>query len=222
MTEPVGHGPRASIPANSHISKEVAVPKSESREKAEKAIQGSATIMKQPWYKRLGRSMIADDSSTIGEYIMFDIVVPAAKNLLREIVVGGMDRTLFGSSVRTGGSGGRGTPGGIRQKYNEMTRAQGGYVDPRRQMSQQDRATHNFETILLDTRQDAIEVLNRMIDRIEKYGSASVADLYDYCNITTGDYAAQRWGWTTLLGADVRQYRSHWHLDLPDPTVLRN
>ena len=221
MTEPVGHGPRGAIPANSHASKEAAQVAAAPREKAEKVIQGSATLIKAPWYKRAGRSMVADDASTIGEFVLMSIVVPAFKNLVRDVVVGGLDRTLFGPGTLAGG-GMRGSQGGIRQKYNEMIRTGAVNDQSQRQISQQDRAIHNFDAIRMDSREEAVSVLNRMIDRIEKYGSATVGDLYDYCGITTSDYAALRWGWTNLLGSDVRQYRSSWMLDLPEPTVLRS
>lgn len=221
MTEPVGNGPRSTIPANSHTAKEAAQAAAAPREPIEKVITGNARVIKTPWYRRVGQSMVADDAQTIGEHILFNIIIPSTKNLIRDVLVGTVDRTFYGSGVRSaaGPGGMRGTQGGIRQKYHEIA---SGPSDPRRVMSQSDRATHNFGNLMLDTRDEAIHVLNQLIDRINKYGSASVADFYDYCGVTTSDYAAQRWGWTDLLGTDVRQSRGGWHLVLPDPVVLRS
>jgi hypothetical protein len=220
MTEPVGNGPRLSIPANSHTSKEVSKAAVEPPEPAQKIVTGSAKVMKTPWYRRIGKNMVVDDAQSIGEYVLFSIVIPSTKNLIRDIIVGGVDRTFYGSGVRSAAPGAtRGSESSIRQKYRDI--ASGSVTQPaQRALSYSDRASHNFENISLDSRDEALSVLDQLITRIGKYGAASVADFYDYCGITNNDYAARRWGWTDLLGSDIRQTRGGWYIVLPDPVVL--
>lgn len=86
-------------------------------------------------------------------------------------------------------------------------------------MSRDARARHDFDEVILDDRQEAVEVVEAMIDRVQRYRSASVADLYDYVGVT-GSYADRNYGWTNLESADVRQHGTGWLLDLPRPEPL--
>ncbi len=222
MSEPVGNSPRGAIPGNSHQerkSQERSDAKSEEpREKLEKVVTGTVTVSKAPWYKRFARNMVATDASTMREYVVMEILIPAFKTTVDEIVVGVTRNTLWGPDSRhgrRGGGGGHG--GGIRTRYDKM-----GEDDRpgRRQMSYDARRSHDFNDIKLDSRSEAIDVIERLVERIGRYRQASVADLYDMLGIT-GSYADQNYGWFNLDDADVRQYRGVWLLDLPIPESLR-
>lgn len=217
MSEPVGNAPRSmgDIPNNSHKEREAKKSSTEpERAKAEKIIEGKVVTRKPPWYKRFARSMIAEDATSIGDFIITDVIVPATKNLLRDIVVGGMDRTLYGSARnRRSVFGDR--PSLRSTRYDRMSEP-----EPRRILSRDSRARHDFNDVVLDTRTEAVEVIEALLDRIDRYGSASVSDLYDFVGVT-GSYADRNWGWTDLRTADVRQVRGGFLLDLPLPDLLR-
>lgn len=221
MSEPVGNSPRGpSIPGNSHKEREVALPKKEEepREPVQKIVEGKVTTRKQPWWKRAARNMVAEDAQSVGDWILTDVIVPAAKNLILEIVIGSTERTLLGGSRnRRGVRGGlRGEITGLRStRYDQM-----GPGEPRRMLSRETRARHDFDEVVLDSRSEAIAVVEDLIARVIRYGAASVADLYDLVGVT-GSFADQRWGWTDLSTADVRQSRGGWLLDLPQPEPLR-
>jgi hypothetical protein len=214
MTEPVGNSPRTHIPSNAHKDREEksdqVVP-----EKAEKIITGKVITRKPPWYKRVARSMVADDAQSISDYIITDVFVPAIKNLIADIVGQGTNRVLFGSARNRRSVLDRGRPG-LRTQYERY------YDDrePRRMLSRESRARHDFNDVILPTRTEAIDVVEALIQRVERYGSASVSDLYDFVGVT-GSFADQRWGWTDLRTADTRQVAGGWLLDLPLPDPLR-
>ena len=224
MPEPVGSGPRGDIPSNSIKEREAQSQQGvEPREKLTSVVSGTVIVSKSPWYKRAARNMIADDASTIGEHILLNIFLPGVRNLIFDIVTQSAGRALYpggrnvGSAGITGGGlGMRGVGGGIRQKYHEM--GPGG--DPRPQISRDSQARQDFSEITLTSREEAISVVQLMIARVEKYGQASVTDLYDLCG-TTGDYTAQYYGWTNLRDANIRPHRGGWALDLPRPEKLR-
>ena len=73
---------------------------------------------------------------------------------------------------------------------------------------------YNYDDIILDTRREAEEVLDRMQDLIDSYGMVSVADLYDLVGIN-GSYTDNKYGWTHLRSTDVQRVRDGYLLKLP-------
>jgi hypothetical protein len=148
--------------------------------------------------------------------LLVDILVPAVRNLLYDTVVGGTGRVIFGQ----GRGRSRGVVGerasSLRTRYDQMSDR----GEPRRMLSREDRATHNFDDIVLEHRQEADNVIEALAERIDVYRAASVADLYDFVGVT-GSYADRNWGWTDLRDARIQQVRAGWLLDLPRPEPLR-
>lgn len=221
MSEPVGNSPRTGgeiVPGNSHKEQKAkATPEPETeREPVAKIVEGKVTVRKQPWWKRFGHSLIAEDAQSLGDFITTDILLPAIRNMIRDVVVGGVDRTLYGQS-RARRVGVVGERPGLRTRYDQISSDERA---PRRMMSREARARHDFQEIVLDDRPEAIAVLEDLIARVVRYGAASVSDLYDLVGVT-GSYADRRWGWTDLATADVRQVRGGFLIDLPQPEPLR-
>ena len=77
----------------------------------------------------------------------------------------------------------------------------------------------DFREILFASRGDAEEVLSGLSDLIKEYKYASVADLYDLCNITSS-FADNKYGWEDISGASVRRATDGYILDLPKAIVL--
>lgn len=226
MSEPVGNAPRnpGDIPGNSHKDRVVRPEKitvsvdekAEPKEPVQKIIEGKVVTRKVPWYKKWAKNLVADDAQSIGDFVMQEMILPGVRNLIRDAVVGGVDRTLYGTSKARGRST-LGERPGLRTRYDRMSEDRG---EPRRMMSREDRARHDFDAVVLSSREEAIEVVEALIDRVQRYGSASVADMYDLVGVT-GSYADRSYGWTDLRSADVRQTRGGYLLDLPRPEPLR-
>ena len=220
MGEPVGNGPRSDIPGNSYREQAAKrVEKVETpREKVEKVVTGKVVQRKQPWYKKLARNMIADDAQTIGDFLIHDVLIPSVKNVIFDAVSQGSSRALFGTSGRGQSRSGRSgqSRGGahFKTRYDQMAE------EPRRGMSREARARHEFDEIILDSREDANSVIDDLIELVTKYGSATIADLYDLVGIS-GTFVDRHWGWSDLRTADVRQVRGGWILDLPRTIELR-
>lgn len=220
MEEPVGNQPRskpkadsgmAAIQGNSHKDRTAASKNVSEREPVEKIVEGKVMSRKPPLWKRFSRSMLAEDAGNVGEYILTDVIIPATKNLIVDMVGQSIERILFGTSR-----------GRIRRSPLGMSlRDQVNYGkfssdrEPRR-MSREARARHDFNEIVLENRTEAIEVVEELINQIARYGAVTVATLYDLVG-TTGSFADQRWGWTDLSTADVRQVPGGFLLDLPAP-----
>jgi hypothetical protein len=219
MSEPVGNSPRApgDIPGNARKDREARQEKEvEPREPVQKIIEGKVVTRRPPWYKRFGRSLIADDAQSMGDWIMVEIILPAVRNLISDTVKGSTDRILYGTS-RARRSGLVGDRPGLRTRYDRISSDPG---EPRRMLSRESRARHDFDDVVLSTHAEAVDVVEALIARVERYGAASVSDLYELVGVT-GSFADQRWGWTDLRDADVRQVRGGFLLDLPRPEPIR-
>jgi hypothetical protein len=225
MSEPVGNQPRkkpetqsgmSAITGNSHKNRGAAEETEMAREPIEKIVEGKVVSRKQPIWKRFTRSMVAEDVGNVGEYILTDVVIPATKNLIVDMVGQSIERVLFGTSrgrIRRSPLG-----MSLRDQVNYSGRYSGESV--RRPMTREARARHDFNEIVLENRSEAIEVVEGLVDRIARYGSVTVAELYDFVG-TTGSFADQRWGWNDLSTADVRQVPGGFLLDLPAPEPIR-
>lgn len=229
MVEPVGNEPRRNQPkpdrtlseltGNSH--KERATKEVVEREPIEKIVEGKVISRPLPWYKRFARSMIAEDAGNVGEYVLLEVVIPATKNLILEMLQQTGERLLFGTS-RGRVSGRRSPLGAILRDREPVNYGRYSERESRglRTMSYRARATHDFNEIVLEHRSEAIGVVEALVDLVARYGSATVADLYDLVG-TTGSYVDKQWGWTDLITADVRQVPGGFLLDLPSPEPIR-
>ena len=87
---------------------------------------------------------------------------------------------------------------------------------PQRVMSRQARSRHDFDEIVLETRAEAEEVIDRLFDLVSRYESATVADLYELVGLPSS-HTDHKWGWTDVRGAGATRTRDGYLLDLPEP-----
>jgi hypothetical protein len=213
------------FPSNSHRIKPV-LKDEEPPKKVEKVIEGEVLRRKKPLSKRLAENFVGGDSKTVGSYILFDVLLPAAKDMMADATSLGVERLLFGearsTSRRTGLRPGQSNSSYISYNRYPPTNATsyGHREDPRGPTpSRRARATHNFDEIILATRVEAEEVVDRLFDLVSRYESATVADLYELVGIAV-NYTDNKWGWTDLRGAGVARVRNGYLLDLPRPESL--
>lgn len=188
--------------------------------KVEKVIEGSVVRRKKPLGRRFGELFVVGDSHSVGQYLVLEVIIPAIRDLVVDTVTQGVERSIFGESTRAPSRRGPGQrpshgPGGY-VSYNKTT------ARPSRQpMSRQARSSHDFDEIILPTRREAEEVLDRLSDMIEKYDSAAVSDLYELVG-ETPNFADENWGWfrDDFSRSGVSRVRDGYLLDLPKPTAL--
>lgn len=215
------------FPGNSLGAKKDTTPKAKveddsdaapSKEKLEKVTVNDAIKRKPPLGRRIKETFLGGDSRGVWEYVAFDVIVPAAKDMLADAVSQGVERLIFGEAKSTSRRGSRGRSSGRHTPYGASYRRGGLTPDPRggRNMSRQARASHNFEEIVLETRGEADAVLDSLSDRIELYKMATVADLYDLVGVS-GTYVDERWGWMDLRDSGITRVRSGYLLELPRP-----
>lgn len=218
--EPPRRGPKE-YPSNAHVDKEAARAESP---KFKKVIQGEAT-RKVPLSRRIRESMTGDDASSIGSYLLFEVIIPAVKDLVVDTGKEALERAFFpqggGPRSRSRGSGSSFSGGsfGSRQPYRSGARNHDVPFEreERRALSSRARNQYKFDEIILPTRGDAEVALEAMKEAVDMFGQVNVAEVLDM--LGQGDdtnYVMQDWGWTDLNGASVRRLSSdEWLLDLP-------
>lgn len=212
-----------SFPSNSHKKKEE--PK-EDIKKVNKVITGKVVTKKQSMGKKFIKNFISDDIDNVGDYILHEVLLPAAKDTVYDLVRSGIDVLKNGLEVALLGD--RRAPRSRRDRdrsyvsYNSYSSRRDDRDrdrDKDRDRSSKNRARHNFDDIVLETRGEAEEVLSHLVDFTIDYGQASVSDLYDLVGIT-GNFTDNKYGWEDLSKASVSRTRDGYVLNLPRTIVL--
>jgi hypothetical protein len=153
------------------------------------------------------------------EHMVTETVIPETKEMVLNAINDFVERRLYGQSRRY-----RRGPMVNRTNYSGMY--QGGPQSPvQRQipqtMSRPNRMRHSFDDILIGTRIEAEEVLDRMYDILADFEEVTVADLYELTGIEA-QHTDRKWGWEDLRGARVGRVRGGggYLLELPEPISL--
>lgn len=191
-------------PDNSHSGREAGGPP---EKKVGKVVTGTAKTRKKSGAQKFAGAFLPEDVTSVKSYILKDVVVPGIKNAIADVV----SIMLFGE---TGRLGGRKNGAGSKVSYNR-------YYDDRRDDRREygrprSSGGFDYDDILLETRADAELVLDQLEAVINKYGVASVADLYDLAGITPPrGYTTNKYGWTDIRSAKVARTRDGYILELP-------
>jgi hypothetical protein len=148
-----------------------------------------------------------------------NVLIPAIQDTLIEMVQSGIERVVRGDRSRRS----TGAPLG---RVNYQRYSQRRTMDDRPPMptnptlSRAARARHGFDEIIIATRQEAEDVLDRMYDILSRYESVSVAELYELCGVAS-THTDHTWGWLELRGASVGRVRGGGYLlELPEPEFI--
>lgn len=171
--------------------------------RVEKVISGNAKVKKNE-VRRFADIFISEDVKNVKSYVLMDVLVPAIKKAISDIVTNGIDMILYGESGRPKKSG------SSFVSYDSSYRRS----DERRHESAPARTSYRYNDIVLDTRSEAEEVLNHMDDIIETYGVVRVADFYDLCGVT-GNFTDNSYGWSNISTAKIEHTRDGFVIKMP-------
>lgn len=161
--------------------------------KVSKVVEGGVATKKKSGVAKLKRNFISDEANGIGSYIVMDILIPAAKKAMYDIVVNGINMMLYGEAATPSTSR---FSGGTTAKisYNEC------YAKPK--AAERSNRWYDFDDILFDLPRDAEYVITKMNEIVDTYNLVSVADMYDLSGLSC-DWTAQNYGWTNVAQAHV-------------------
>lgn len=188
-------------PSNSHKAREEVAEK-----KVEKVVSGKTSTKKKSGIRKLSDTFLSEDVGNVKSYIFSEVLLPAAKKLVSDIVTNGTDMLLYGEIKN--------------KKGNSSKVSYSRYYDDRRDRSRDYRSpvvrnNFDYDEIIFETRGDAEAVLDAMYDILNQYKVVSVAELYDLASITTHNYTCNNYGWIDLRGSSVVRVRDGYILKLP-------
>jgi hypothetical protein len=189
----------------------------------EKVVTGEAIQKPKSIGRKFKEIFFGGDFKSSARFVTADVILPALRDALVDGITAGARRAVYGESMYR-----RNRPVDYRPRvsYNSPL-SRPTYADyprdprdPRYRANlpdqpnpyRRERREHN--DIVLAQRSDAELVVERLLDIIEKYEVASLADLYDLLGWPT-QHVDNKWGWTYLNNVEVRQVRDGYLIDLP-------
>jgi hypothetical protein len=201
---------------NSNKGKEAASAP-EAKKKEIKKVVDTEVIVKPKGLGRKIKSVVVDaDFKGLVEYVITDVMIPAARNMLFESVSKGAERAFYGVD----GSRRRYSGSGTHISYNNPLANRNAPafgssmlrgappVDPR------SRSRSSRDDIILSSRDEAELVLETMTGIASQYDVVSWADLNEMLGLPVAPIDT-KWGWVYLGGTKVVQVRDGWLIDLP-------
>lgn len=179
----------------------------QSEKKIEAVVKGNAKTRKKGEMQKFADVFIAEDANNVKTYIFMEVLVPAIKKAISDIVTNGIDMILYGEAGRTkrNNSASKVSYRNYYERDSERTRAG----------SASRRSSFDYDDVIFDTRGDAEAVLDAMNDIISQYGVVSVSDFYDLARVANDNYTMNRYGWTNIGGATAVRVRDGYILKLP-------
>lgn len=163
--------------------------------KIEKVVKGTVKTRKRNGVTKLKDVFVNEDAKNVKSYIFSDVLVPAIKKLIYDIVNDGASMLLFGNT-----SSGRKKTIGSNVSYRQFYDSK---VEDRRPVSS---SRFDYDDLIFESRGEAEAALSKMDEVIDVYGTVSVADLYDMCELTA-PYTSNKYGWSNIQTAEVARLR---------------
>lgn len=174
----------------------------------ESVINGDEFVSRRrPLGKKIGDILFNGDIQDVKSYVVNDVLIPAVKETIFDMVNKGLDMVLFGGS-------GRATTKQNQTyiSYNNYSKKSG--PETRQRSVRRVEEKVNEEELIFRDRGPAEMVLEKMFAIFEEYHIVTKADLNDILN-RSGNFTDNNWGWTELNGASVERVRGGYLLNLP-------
>lgn len=192
---------------NSHKYKEQQNASPTEEKKVTKVVNGPVKTKRND-VRKLADIFISEDISNVKSYIFMDVLVPAIKKAIYDIVTNGIDMFLYGGS----GKGRNNQPGAkvsYRNYYEQKNN--GGY---RASDNVRQSTAFDYDDIVFNNRGEAEAALQQMKDIIARYGIVTVNDLYEMTPLSA-PYTSQKYGWMDVSNVDIVRVRDGYILKLP-------
>lgn len=185
--------------SNSFKSKELEVKQPE--KKLTKV--ANAKLKKKSEIQKIAETFVAEDLNKVKNAVLMDVIVPAVKKVISDIVTNGIDMLLYGEVKHNKTT--TTSKIGYNSMYNSQSQANAARVA---------RSSYIYNDIILSSRGEAEEVLNQMNEIIGTYGVVSVADLCEIVGVT-GEFTDNKYGWSDIRDAYVERSKDGYMLKLP-------
>lgn len=193
---------------NSHKYKEEQKSAVPEEKRVQKVVKGPVKTKKNE-VRKLADIFISEDVANVKNYIFMDVLVPAIKKAIYDIVTNGIDMFLYGGTGKAK-SGSTGTKVSYRNYYDQKNSGS----NYRGSESVKSHNGFEYDDIIFGNRGEAEAVKQQMQAAIVRYGFVTVADLYDMADLPA-PYTSQKYGWMDVSGAEATRTRDGYMLKLP-------
>ena len=192
--------------SNSHKSRELEKATNEER-RVSKVVSGTVRTKKRNDLSKLTDVFISEDVGKVKSYVLMDVLIPAVKKAISDIVTNGIDMILYGEAGRN-----------KKRSSNVDYVSYRSYSDRRDEPSYgygHSRERFHYDDLVFNSRGEAEAVRKEMFHCLKRYGIVTVQDLYDIADVTA-PYTSNKYGWTSLDNVEaVRLYSGGYILKLP-------
>lgn len=200
---------------NSNKSKENATI-DEHVSRVKKVSGGAAKVREKSLGSKFRDTFLGEEIKDAKGYIIFDVIVPAIKEMIVDTVENAVEM-IFGVGGRTR------TRASARSSKGDSVSYQAYYKsskDNSRVTRAEDRSGYGYKEVIMNTRGEAEEVIDILLDALSEYKQVTVADLYDAANAPVGAWTDNKYGWTDLRGVYPKRVREGYLIVLPRPVPL--
>lgn len=168
---------------------------------------------------RVGRNLISGGESfkeNFMESVIFEFLVPTAKDMMVNIADMAIDLIVYGDAGRSTKSY-RSKP--YKRSYDEYYERKNKTVTSTRKVLNLDHQMYKFEEIPIEDYQEAKKALQDLKDAVNEYGRVTVSN---YCQVrqVEDEFTDNNYGWRNLDSAHVSRVPGGWILNLPTPIAL--
>lgn len=203
-------------PVNPMNSQKPAVQPAEKR--VQKVTKGPVKVKKNE-LRKLADIFISEDVANVKDYIFMDVLVPAIKKAIYDIVTNGIDMFLYGGTGRAKNNNGSTTKVSYRSYY-DGNKSNSTPTPSNRGTENVVRSAADYDSIVFTTRGEAEAAKQQMVDMVTRYGLVTVNDLYEMTPLTP-PYTAQKYGWMCdLSNVPVERTHDGYILKLPRAMAL--
>lgn len=181
---------------------------------------GGGKMRKNPG-RKVADLFLDEDISSVKGYILFDVVIPAIKNTIVDIVTNGIEMLFWGDSRGSRRASGRRD----RTSYDSYYSSGRGFSRVRRRddddETERKSGKVDYRDLMFDSRANAEVVLQELMEICAVYHQVTVADLFEAAEVTGNGFTDSKWGWTNLDNCSTRRVRDGYVIDLPKVEDLR-
>ncbi len=187
--------------------------------------EGRVKLKKQSAWRKAKHRIFEQEGKELKEYAIYDVLIPAIKDTISNIVANGVDILLYGEAKhinvkRTGILGN--SPRYNYVSYGSINNSNKPTPSSARRTLSSSSALRNnlaLDDFIFQTRGEATDILNQLSTILTDYGVVTVADLYELCGLRT-PYTYNNYAWRDLSTAGVSMTRDGYLLNLPTPQTL--
>ncbi len=193
--------------SNSMLPKEVKPKEEVTEKKLDKVVTGPVKVRKKSGLRKFADDVIQEDVRNVKSYIFTEVIIPAIKTTISDVVSNGIDMILYGETRGRRGGSGRGLSKISYRDYYDR--------DRRKDRDRERRpAGYDFDEIIFNNKGEAEAVLFRMDEIIDRYGVVTVADFYELAG-EPGKWTDNKYGWMDLRDVSPVRVRDGYIIPLP-------